>query len=67
MHPSRNQQRLLPYEELKQRVPYTRQHLSRLEKLHLFPKRIQVGGNRIAWLEAEINAWIEARAAARAA
>jgi prophage regulatory protein len=59
--------RLLPWPEVERRVPYTRQHLSRLEKLDLFPKRVQVGGNRVAWLEHEVDAWIEARASERAA
>ena len=40
--------RLLPWRQLEDRVPYTRQHLSRLEKAGLFPKRVQVGGNRVA-------------------
>lgn len=59
--------RLIPWEALKSRVPFTRQHLSRLEKAKLFPKRIQVGGHRVAWLESEIDAWIMARAAEREA
>ena len=46
-------------------MPYTRQHLSRLEKLDRFPRRVQVGGNRVAWLESEVDAWIEARASER--
>ena len=58
-------QRLLPWPEVEKRVPYTRQHLSRLEKAGLFPKRVQVGTQRVAWLEHEINGWIEARAAER--
>jgi prophage regulatory protein len=57
--------RLLPWPELERRVPYTRQHLSKLEKLKLFPRRVHIGGNRVAWLEAEIQEWIEARAAER--
>ena len=59
--------RLIPWEVLKTRVPFTRQHLGRLEKVDLFPKRIQVGGQRVAWLESEVDAWIMARAAEREA
>jgi prophage regulatory protein len=61
----RQSPRLLPWPELERRVPYTRQHLGRLEKLDLFPRRVQVGGNRVAWIESEIDAWIEARVAER--
>lgn len=59
--------RLLPWEVVKTRVPFTRQHLSRLEKADLFPRRIQVGGQRVAWLESEIDDWIMARAHEREA
>ena len=58
---------LLPWPEVERRVPYTRQHLSRLEKRGLFPRRLQLCGNRVAWIEAEIDAWIMARAAEREA
>ncbi len=57
--------RLLPWQKLADIVPYTRQHVMRLEAEGKFPARVQVGGNRVAWLESEINAWIEARAAER--
>ena len=67
MKVSRNSKRLLPWPELAQRVPYTRQHLSRMEKEDRFPRRVQLGGNRVAWLESEVDAWIEARAAERQA
>ena len=59
--------RLLPWEAVRARIPFTRQHLSRLEKAGLFPRRVQVGGQRVAWLESEVDAWIEARAAERQA
>lgn len=57
--------RLLPWPALAERVPYTRQHIMRLEAEGKFPARVQVGGNRVAWLEHEVDAWIEARAAER--
>jgi prophage regulatory protein len=56
--------RLLPWPELERRVPYTRQHLSRLEKENKFPRRVRLGG-KVAWLESEVNEWIDARAAER--
>ena len=59
--------RILPWPALRELVPYTRQHLARLEKRGAFPRRLQVGPGRVGWLEHEIAAWIEARAAARLA
>jgi prophage regulatory protein len=57
--------RLLPWPEVERRVPYTRQWAYKLEKQGLFPRHVQVGPNRVAWLETEVDAWIEARAAER--
>jgi len=34
----------------------------KLEKSGGFPKRRRVGPNRVAWLESEVEAWMEARA-----
>jgi prophage regulatory protein len=62
---SHKSSRFLPWPEVKRRVPYTRQHLSRLEKLGQFPRRVHLGGNKVAWLEHEIEGWMEARAAER--
>lgn len=59
--------RVLPYPKLRERVDYTRQHLMRLEKAGLFPRRVQLGANKVGWLEHEVDAWIEARAAQRVA
>jgi prophage regulatory protein len=62
--------RMLSFKQLKPEkgVPYTRQHLSRLEKTGQFPRRVRIGEGRFAqifWLESEVDAWIEAWAAAR--
>ncbi len=46
-------------------IPYSFQHVARLEKAGHFPKRIQLGQNRVAWLRSEIEAWIAARVANR--
>ena len=50
-------ERLLTFPELKERmgVSYTRQHLARLEERGLWPKRVQYGPGRVAWLESEIT------------
>jgi prophage regulatory protein len=57
--------RVLTYEQLRERIPYTRQHLSRLEKAGLFPKRIRLGPNRVGWLEDEVDEHVERAADAR--
>lgn len=57
--------RVLPYPKLREKVDYTRQYLSRLEKLGLFPQRVHLGEHKVGWLEHEVDAWIEARAAER--
>lgn len=44
-------------------IPYSAEHLRRLEKDGKFPKRLP-GGRRL-WVESEIDAWAEARAASR--
>lgn len=57
--------RLITKRELRQMVPYTPQHILRLEKEGKFPRRVQVGPNRVAWVEAEVEAWVAARVAER--
>ena len=51
--------------ELTDIVPYSQNHVRRLEAAGLFPKRIQIGANRVAWNRAEIEAWVNARMGAR--
>ena len=50
-------------------IPYSDQHLMRLENLYgTFPKRVKLSayrGGRVAWIAAEIEAWIEAQAQQR--
>ncbi|MFO1036310.1 MAG: AlpA family phage regulatory protein [Geminicoccaceae bacterium] len=50
--------RLLRYEQVHERVPYTRQHLSRLEKAGSFPRRVQIGPNSVGWFEHEVEEWL---------
>ena len=51
--------------ELGNIVPYSQNHIRRLEKTGLFPKRVHIGENRVAWVRAEIEAWLNARMGAR--
>ena len=47
-------------------IPYTPQHIARLESAGQFPKRVQLGPNRVAWLLSEVNDWVSERIALRA-
>jgi prophage regulatory protein len=64
---SKSQIRVLTYRELKSSkgIPYTRQHLDRLEKAGAFPRRIRISAGRIGWIEHEIDAWLKSKAYAR--
>lgn len=57
--------RLITRAELRSIVPYTPQHVLRLEKRGMFPRRVRLGANRVAWLLSEIEEWIAARTAER--
>jgi len=57
---------LIPYSGLREKgVTLGKCQIWRLEKQGRFPKRVQVSENRIAWVEREIDAWIEAKIAER--
>ena len=59
--------RLLTRKELRleKGIPYTRVSLWRLERLGRFPKHINLSPTTVAWLEAEIDAWIAEKVSAR--
>jgi prophage regulatory protein len=57
--------RLLRLPEILHRVPYSEAHIWRLERAGKFPRRAHLGANRVAWVEAEVEAWIEERINAR--
>jgi prophage regulatory protein len=63
--PNAQSLRLITRSELLAIVPYTPQHILRLEKRGLFPRRIQIGPNRVAWLLSEIEEWVAARVVER--
>lgn len=46
-------------------IPYSGQHIARLEAVGAFPKRIRLGQNRVVWLLSEVEAWLDARIALR--
>lgn len=42
-------------------VPFSSQHVLRLEKMGKFPKRIKIGERRVGWRLSEIEAWLVER------
>jgi predicted DNA-binding transcriptional regulator AlpA len=59
--------KLVSYDGLEPRgIRFSRVHLRRLEARGLFPQHVKIGaGNFIAWFEDEIDAYLDALAAAR--
>jgi predicted DNA-binding transcriptional regulator AlpA len=56
---------MLRFEDLKTiGISYSRNHLSNLEKLGLFPRRRKLGvgpTGRVVWIKAEVDAWVRSR------
>ena len=59
--------RLIDKKELRSKVPYHPQQIARMEAAAQFPRRVHLGPGRVAWSEAEVDNWIEARKAERPA
>ncbi len=57
--------RIIDWKVLKTMIPYSRQHIARLEADGRFPKRVPLGQQRVGWVHAEVVEWIEQRIAAR--
>lgn len=55
---------ILP-QELTGLIPFSPNHLRRLEAHGQFPRRIRIGANRIAWLRDEVEQWLANRVEAR--
>ncbi|MEP2085048.1 MAG: AlpA family phage regulatory protein [Bauldia litoralis] len=53
--------RIIDWKVLKTIVPYSRQHIQRLELDGLFPKRVQLGKCRVGWVYDEVMAWCQER------
>lgn len=56
--------RIVSKKDLKEMVPYSSQHILRLEKAGRFPRRIQLGERRVGWRLTDIERWLEERVAA---
>jgi prophage regulatory protein len=46
-------------------IPYSFQHVARLEAAGKFPKRVQLGLCQVAWRYEEVMGWIAGRVALR--
>ena len=53
--------RILSKRQVKELVLYSPQHIARLEKADSFPLRVQLGPNRVGWVEAEVLDWLNER------
>ena len=51
---------LLSQKEVCGIIPFSRQHILRLEKQGDFPKRVKLGVKRIAWRKSDIEKFIAA-------
>jgi prophage regulatory protein len=57
--------KLLSKKQVREKVIYSIQHITRLEQAGKFPKRIRLGEGRVGWLESEIDDWISQKLLAR--
>ena len=57
--------RFMRSQELSEAIPYSLNHVRRLEVAGLFPKRVQIGANRVGWVRAEVEQWINDRMGGR--
>lgn len=60
-----NLPRFLSADEVSEAVKYSKVHIYRLMDRGEFPKRVQIGRNRVGWLESEVAEWLNARIEAR--
>ena len=59
--------RILSKRQVKEMVLYSPQHIARLEKAGSFPLRVQLGPNRVGWVETEVLDWLNERLVRREA
>lgn len=51
--------------ELARLIPYSGNHIRRLEAAGQFPKRVRIGANRVGWVRAEVEQWLADRIGGR--
>lgn len=57
--------KILRKKEVREKTGLGDTTLWRLEKIRKFPARLRLGGGAVGWLEEEVEAWIEEKAAER--
>ena len=57
--------RLMRVQELTSVVPYSTQHIRRLENANQFPRRVRIGPNRVGWIREEVEQWLSNRIGGR--
>jgi len=60
------EERVVRKPELISKVGLSDASIWRMERKGLFPKRIQLGGNSVGWLQSEVTQWLRSKAAERA-
>jgi prophage regulatory protein len=60
------EKRIIRKPEIRERLHISDATVWRWEKAGNFPKRIQLGGNSVGWIEDEIESWINQKAENRA-
>lgn len=63
--PERPLPALVRSSELTAIVPYSMNHIRRLEHAGDFPRRVRIGANRVGWVLTEVQAWLQNRLGAR--
>jgi prophage regulatory protein len=53
--------RLLRFSEVRQRIGLSRSTIWRMERSGIFPKRVRVSVNVVAWREDEVSEWIRSK------
>ena len=58
---SEKSEKFLRLAEVQRRVPYSRSSIYQLASQGKFPKPVSLGARAVAWLESDIDAWIDSR------
>jgi prophage regulatory protein len=59
--------RVISYSKLEAEkgIRFSREHIRRLVKAKKFPSPLDLGDHTIGWIDSELDAWLEAKAARR--
>jgi prophage regulatory protein len=52
-------ERLVPYDEVLDRVPVNRSTLWRMRQKGEFPEPVKIGARRVAWRESDLTRWMD--------